>query len=213
MRMENILRKRLVRAGVLHGNTKTVDGRVDPLYAASTWARSRQSEYEREQGFYHYIGMSVEGFLHYMNPVPDIAQRRFIDVGCGIGDKLIAARLLLGIKDVSGVEYNNATFGVAQKLAGKIANRLIHDDAFNVDFSTWDLIYMYHPMQNDTAQADLWRHCVRTMPEGGIIVEAMGCYISHIARTHPHLFHEAPDWSTSGIFLKHGGKLRAIRTR
>lgn len=148
------------------------------LFQASNTFYNTNDAYQRKQGHYPYIPLGLQRFFELL----DATQKQvhgtphFIDVGCGIGDKLIVANWYCDIPQVSGIEYNAHTFAVAEKIAKPIATDLVRGDALAHDFGAYNLIYMYHPIEDMANMRTLFTHIARTMPEDGIIVEALPNY-------------------------------------
>jgi hypothetical protein len=67
--------------------------------------------------------------------------KRFLDVGCGMGSKVILASPVF---DSYGLEYNEKYVQKAHALG---LARVMHCDAFEFkDYKTFDLIYYYRPI-------------------------------------------------------------------
>lgn len=166
----------------------TVDvGSTDFLYKAAhgdeyPWRNVKFTKEERELGHFPYIPYYIEEFLKRMRRAMLHVQGEphFIDVGCGIGDKLFLARELLGIQKVSGIEYNSQTFATAQQKFGGLCTTLINGDAFDLDFSPYNLIYMYCPIERSPRMSNLFLHIARTAPVGAVIAEMLPRYFAHI---------------------------------
>lgn len=129
-------------------------------------------------GHYHYIPYYPYRFVDCMKDIRKLFPQHthFVDVGCGIGDKLLLAKELVGYEQVSGVEYDPVTFKIAEATVGSIASTLMNADANTVDFSAFDVVYMYCPIREEPQMRRLFIHIARTMKEGAIILDMLPSY-------------------------------------
>lgn len=90
--------------------------------------------------------------------------RLFLDVGCGIGTKLLIAHFL-GWR-VAGVELHAPYAEIARKLVPEAS--IITGDAFqHADFQA-DLLYMYRPRISDEGEAELEAHIASFLRPGNL---------------------------------------------
>lgn len=149
----------------------------------NTWRADAETkdEYEKKSHNYPYIPYDPTHFVKIINFVKGNTEH-FIDLGCGIGDKLILAKRFCDFKYVSGIEYNNHTFELAKHFISiesrqgiygfnKIEYNLIHDDFFNQNFSEYDFIYMYVPIADKPLMLNLAKKIIREMPIGGRAID------------------------------------------
>lgn len=127
---------------------------------------------QREQ--YPYIPYDLSSFVKGLRSVPSFLKgNSFIDVGCGIGDKVFIASLLSKSMQCSGIEYDTSTHAIAQRKSFlERHHAFIRGDAFKHDFSKYDRIYTYQPIGNQAILLDLYRHIADTMPHNGMWFEA-----------------------------------------
>lgn len=141
-------------------------------YADDMNKRSHGDTNQREQ--YPYIPYNQSSFVSGLRSVPSFLKgSSFIDVGCGIGDKVFIASLLSKGLRCSGIEYDTSTHAIAQRKM--FLNRdynFICGNAFKLDFSKYDRIYTYQPMGNQSILLDLYKHIADTMPRNGMWFEA-----------------------------------------
>lgn len=145
-----------------------------------------KSEIEKEGRCFPYIPYDQKEFLWAMNKISPSYLRKqhdFIDVGSGIGDKVLLAQLL-GFKTATGVEINNHTSQLAKHFLNvrhdeETNIRLINKDAFDLDFSEFNFIYMYRPIQDEKLLAKLHKKVLDEMPADGRFVD-VGCSIKNI---------------------------------
>ena len=136
---------------------------------------------EDEKHYYDYVPYDRERFydmLHEWSDHVDMGgeyrTKRFIDVGCGIGDKVFLAWLVKGW-EAHGVELNDHTYQLGKyALHNYIRDQhinLIHHDAFDLSYEDYDIVYMYCPIKSSTLLGELYQHVYETMREGAIMVE------------------------------------------
>jgi hypothetical protein len=119
---------------------------------------------------------------------------RFIDVGCGVGDKVILASMF-GMK-ASGIELNQDTAAFAGYITrllglsgdwdddwdddgdGGESPQIIRGNAFAHNFFPYNLVYTYLPSSNSDVLARLYDHCMTTMQDGAILWEIAGAHYS-----------------------------------
>ena len=104
----------------------------------------------RSKYYFHYIPYNLESFYRilefFKQNYPQF--NNFIDVGCGIGDKLLIAKNLFNY-NVTGIEYSSYTYKIAQEVGDKYDFNVVNIDAFDFDFSPFNLIYMYSPIRDN----------------------------------------------------------------
>ena len=152
-----------------------------------------KSKHEKENGYYEYIPFSRKRFIRILIDLQKEHNcKNFIDVGSGIGDKVILAELFGNFERVTGIELNTTTYHVAKyflekgmlnfqknsdyfkdtkKLIKKTDRILINMDAFDYNFSEDDFIYLYVPIHDEKIMSELHKKIVLEMPIGGIIID------------------------------------------
>ncbi len=139
---------------------------------------------EAEVGNYKYIAYSNRLFISMLDKLP--RSKKFIDVGCGIGMKPFIAWLVYG-HATYGVELNPHTYEMGRYfLDGFLGDgqeyhnpkdrerayiTLMHNDAFDMTYENYDIVYMYRPIQGDRL-CDLYEHVYSTMAGGAVLIEA-----------------------------------------
>lgn len=94
----------------------------------------------RQDGSFKYIPYKYEKFIELLKD----KKGKFLDVGCGIGDKVMIAKEL-GF-DAHGIEKDKKLFKIADKYLFNIKNI----DAFGFDdYDKFDVIYMYKPYEDE----------------------------------------------------------------
>jgi SAM-dependent methyltransferase len=124
-----------------------------------------------EQGNYKYIAWNDRIFIQVLATLP--RGKKFIDIGCGIGMKPFLAWLVYG-HEAAGVELNSHTYELGVYALDKFDINLIHDDAFDVSYEDYDILYMYRPIMMGENLLDLYKHVYDTMKDGAVLVEADG---------------------------------------
>lgn len=95
-------------------------------------------------------------------------KRKFIDVGAGCGFRVLQAQ-----------QYNfNATGVEFYRRYVKFAKRyldinLIQDDAFNIDYSDYQVVYFYHPIADHKLEAKLEEKIHRDIKKGTYVLTGM----------------------------------------
>lgn len=156
----------------------------------------------RNEKYYHYIPFCrYEVFMYLISKYG--RNRDFLDVGCGIGDKLYLANLLKRCKSITGIEVVSDYVSIARYLldrneVGRSID-IIHEDALNFDYSKYDLIYMYHPIKDRELYQKLVSRIKETSPEDGILIEVM---------------HQGEICATGGmVFKKINGKFSPLKIK
>ncbi len=100
------------------------------------------------KGEYTYIPFSHGEFVAALTPYKEA--KNYIEVGCGIGSKLWLARNVVKIKGhITGVEINEKYAEIAKNLTNMCyQTSVLNCDAFDVDYSSYDLIYSYDPLKD-----------------------------------------------------------------
>ena len=88
---------------------------------------------------------SLKLILSYIN---DISNKTFCDLGSGKGDVLYDIINDFNFLSVTGIEYETLYFNISKKklltvIKDNININLINDDFFNVNFSNYDVLFMY----------------------------------------------------------------------
>ncbi len=122
-------------------------------YSGKDITSENKSDFEKKNGYYPYIPLNpdefVKGVMEVMEKNFHIKMHlKFIDVGCGIGDKSLFA-YLMGAQSSTGIEYNKHTFELAKYFLKDTEVQLIKGDALkHKHYSDYNLVYMYNPIAN-----------------------------------------------------------------
>lgn len=141
--------------------------------------RQGQDEAMQQLGAHADIPLPMEGFLTQMQAARRICLAkgvnlplRFLDVGCGAGFKVLAARQILEWGD--GLELDPGYLALARGLLDRPAcgaGDVIEADALKFErYDRYDVIYMYQPIRDTDLMADLERRIVDTALPGTVLV-------------------------------------------
>jgi SAM-dependent methyltransferase len=94
----------------------------------------------REDGSFKYIPYNMESFIKLLEGKTG----KFLDVGCGIGDKVLMAKEL-GF-DAYGIEKDERLFKIANKY---LSNITLIDAMDFQDYDKFEVIYVYRPFKDE----------------------------------------------------------------
>lgn len=138
----------------------------------------RKDSVAKDQHHYPYIAFSPLFFADrvewLLNKYPHLRKTKFIDIGCGIGDKVLIAKVLFDL-DAYGVEYTPFSHSVGTWCLHHeyMDNRLILGNAFDMDYGDYGFIYTYSPMVSASAMYSLYEHVVKTVPARTVWLEVL----------------------------------------
>ena len=140
--------------------------------------RSRSNK-QNEEGHYCYVPLDTKKFVsRFLRPLYEKYGERksLIDVGCGIGDKLLLAWLSGLFEKITGIEYERLTAGVACYSFINLHSpriRIIHGDAFEHNYENYDTLYFYCPIGNPKVMGELYIKIFDTIKCGSIMMEML----------------------------------------
>lgn len=142
----------------------------------------------QKKGSYHYIPLRLDRFVEQVadaikilaiiagNERDRAEHIKFIDVGCGIGTKMLVAHDAFGLVPC-GIEYNQRYVHRANQLLNTINRHgnkrmfvIIRGDAIKHDYAWYDLIYFYCPLSNEKLQIKLEERIIATAKPGALIL-------------------------------------------
>ena len=128
----------------------------------------RNGSVSRKDGSIKYVPYNYEDFDKELQLAVSYADgKKFLDVGCGIGDKLLIAREMFGL-DVIGIEIDKEYIKLAHKI---LDNVIIQEDVLNYSgYGLYDIVYMYKPFADKEKQTKLERLIESQMREGAILI-------------------------------------------
>ena len=118
---------------------------------------------------YPYIPSYIDPFIRVVVKAMKEVRKEsptFIDAGCGIGDKIKLANWL-GCK-AYGVEYSKFLINIATQIHRRIADDIFLGDITTFDFSPYDIIYAYNPMQSREGMYAFFNNVHKTAKNGTI---------------------------------------------
>jgi SAM-dependent methyltransferase len=133
--------------------------------------------YVGSYGCIHYSPANFARDLETLNLFYNKKTRKFVDVGCGVGQKVYLAFKYRF--DAYGIEVRPPYVDVARQLLVRyLWNTLLADypshviqvDALQFDFKDFDVIYFYRPMWDSKLEAQLERQIAKTAKEGAIVL-------------------------------------------
>lgn len=159
---------------------------------------------QKDDRHYPYIAYRTDRFIVdvLVSTYEKFGKRKnFVDVGCGIGDKVFLAWLSGIFDECVGIEYEGFTssigIGIAQESLsrfrphlylekGRICSKenwefksvpidfgIINADAFDINYKDFDTVYLYHPIADENLMGKLYRHIFKSMPKKAILLEMM----------------------------------------
>ena len=160
-----------------------------PLYKRINRIGVKKDIEGMRQGQFPYIPLGVIGFVSILNYIRTHHGKRkhFIDVGCGIGDKVMFASFAGICEKTTGIEYDKHTYDIANDNINHLIEfktnqygdnniqHFIHGDAFKHSFKHYDTIYLYCPLKNADRMSELLYHIYNTAEKGTIIIFKNAC--------------------------------------
>lgn len=185
------------------------------------------------RGRYKYIPLSIETFLSSIDvakqvidlyfPVgKQVRKKKFLDVGCGIGTKLLLAGSQF---ETFGLEINSKYAEMARQLVDigystcdckddkdcgfrHAKTHIFEGDALKFNrYDEFDVIYFYRPFQDDRKQRRLEAQIIEQAKEGAVVL----AFMSSIFGWDMKLAHFKP--ITNNVFVKTTEETVAKRIR
>lgn len=136
------------------------------------------SDYKGTDKEYPYIPYNTDDFVKLLTTAygvylggpgrPRSRSPRFLDVGCGIGTKVLVAEQVLHLVDVFGLEKHPPYCEVARKMVGP--GRIIQADGITYkEYKRFDIVYFYRPLHDPDGQAALENAIVQQLAPNAVI--------------------------------------------
>lgn len=140
---------------------------------------------KRAKGEYPYIPLDINLFEQRLeiaiNLLPNnIKETRFIDIGCGIGTKLLVAST--NCRHVTGIEISPSYVTTAKALIRAHCSRtcnaltecgrfdVIEEDAFKHDYKPYHILYFYCPLLDYPKECLLEQYIVESAKKGALFL-------------------------------------------
>jgi len=162
---------------------------IDDMFENASTSMNKLNEGGSEKDAYRCIHYGVEDFLRRMHPVleahgdsfpspldkfGDRQPKKFIDVGCGVGQKVYLAKAMLGL-DAYGLELRPQHAQKARELlsqftASDYSSKIFTANAITFDgYAEFDYIYFYTPSPNREVQAQIETAVAKGAKIGAIV--------------------------------------------
>jgi SAM-dependent methyltransferase len=148
---------------------------LERLDRAISYANCNRVYADHTEPWYPYIPFDMATFIHEMEVLRQMLRPnghirpKFIDVGCGVGTKLIIAQQF-GF-ECYGIELDAELVKIAKQLRFQVER----GNAIRADYSIYDAIYFYCPIRDPELEAKLERRIINTAKPGALIVGNMKC--------------------------------------
>ena len=124
--------------------------------------------YPESERFHGYEPLAIPVFLRGMRELGPADGRRLLEVGCGIGTKLVLARAL-GWHDLTGIESHRPYLEAARRLCPWPEVELVEADALDFDrYGDFDVVFMYRPLVRTEEQRQLEQAVAAAMRPGAL---------------------------------------------
>lgn len=149
-----------------------------------------KGNYTAEDKGYKCIHLTLSHFIHYFNQListeklfarevlagREYTSLKFLDVGCGVGEKVFTADKVFGF-DSYGLELREPLVNSARKLLdGHLFNvdkRIIQGNAITFNYKNFDVIYFYCPIADAQLEIELEKQIAKTAKVGAIVAGFM----------------------------------------
>jgi hypothetical protein len=119
---------------------------------------------------YNYIPYEIKVFLNILSDIyettKDMKNPKFIDIGCGIGTKVLIASNLF---DAYGIDCNQNLIDISKIIGCKNTSCC---DIFDYDFSQFDILFYYRPFYDDKIYETFENKIYTETKVGSIIIAA-----------------------------------------
>jgi SAM-dependent methyltransferase len=166
------------RAAALHTHHAATDTLLDRLHALITTAQQEDAAAgagcrgDEPLPMSRFVALAHAAFRAHLARRAGPGPIRFLDVGCGAGLKLMCAERFFDT--CHGIELDP---GVAQAARGLLAAAqadrctILEGDARDFEsYDRFDVVYLYEPMRQAGATAELERHVAARMSPGALLI-------------------------------------------
>lgn len=156
---------------------------IDALHKVANPQNDTQSDAAEDAGLHLDIPLPMARFSTMLGAAYRLclAQRkaralRFLDVGCGGGTKVLAARTCF--ETCHGLEYEERTVASGRKLLASLDAehcKLIQGDAFAfADYGAYDVIYFYRPLRSTEHMIEMEARVLAQVQPGTVLMVPEG---------------------------------------
>lgn len=155
------------------------DEALEAMYVGRDYmdARRETNEQKHERGEYPFVPCSfyyvMQAITSSLGTLKKYDPINAIDVGCGWGNIVYMMGRIFGF-DSTGIEIDAPSCEIARKTVGSYG-KILNEDAFTLDYSPYNLVYLYCPLFIDSKMAELYTRIATTMKHG-IIIEMLPHY-------------------------------------
>jgi len=124
-------------------------------------------------GMFRYVPLRIDQFIEQLNIVSGFKdlpnEPKFVDVGCGIGQKLAILGWIYYRYKIYGIEYSKEYAKIAKALVPK-TTQIIIADAITQNYKIFDIIYFYCPCSDPEKEEALEKQIYKTAKPGAYIL-------------------------------------------
>jgi SAM-dependent methyltransferase len=135
------------------------------------WTPKKDNPYP---DYWGYIPFSPHTFMWVISPILDIIKpKHFVDVGCGVGDKVALTSIIYpDAETYSGIELNPVLYKVFNRISkrDKRINSIL-GDALKQSYAAYDFIYLYCPIKDPDKLFSLYSLINETANIGTLVLE------------------------------------------
>ncbi|MEX0367838.1 MAG: class I SAM-dependent methyltransferase [Ruegeria sp.] len=171
-------------SGALH---RAFEGIVKRLVTEAK-AELPESDFELPEDSHDYIPFPIQKYLDalirvdgYLSLDPDYADPSlryrpvaFLEMGCATGRNLLLTKLsqVLLLDRCAGFDLNDHLIAIGQAALG-LGDEIFVADAFEFDYSDYDVLFSYRPIRTPEVQSELEKTMVASMRQNAYLIAPM----------------------------------------
>lgn len=177
---------------------KNNDLALKTKFAAAVYSNKSYNKKPANEKFWAAIRFNLGRFIETVMLVKEPAQKTFMDIGSGNGEKLFTA-LCIGFEKVYGLEYSQDSFEESKENLQNFSQEIeiIKGDALAIEggyFKKADFLYMYSPIKDNELAAKLFKRVLDNMKDGAILLEVRCVYIREVRKITGLNFPNLKSW-------------------